>query len=153
MAINPIKWKECDNIHIHPCYIRMEDMIVITYEVYQIMMNYLHVYLAIYIYTYTLYMINRTLLIIHYTSTYTLHIHIHLHIHLHIHNLIYMLYICIPNIHYIIYINIHHPFPPYICEVEVTPAAGAVCPSAGEPYAPGPCATGRQENAGKLMGR
>ena len=50
MAVNP-KWKECNNIHIHPCYIRMEEMIVITYEVYQIMMNYLHVYLAIYIYT------------------------------------------------------------------------------------------------------
>ena len=61
MAINPIKWKECDTIHIHPCYIRMEEMIVITYEVYQIMMNYLHVYLAIYIYTYTLCIINRTL--------------------------------------------------------------------------------------------
>ena len=79
MAINPIKWKECDNIHIHPCYIRMEEMIVITYEVYQIMMNYLHVYLAIYIYIYiyTLYIINRTLLIIAI-------------IHLHIHNILYM---------------------------------------------------------------
>ena len=75
MAVNPT-WKECDSIHIHPCYIRIEEMIVITYEVYQIMINYLHVYLAIYIYiyvsiyTYTLYMINRTLLIIHYTFTY-----------------------------------------------------------------------------------
>ena len=69
MAINPIKWKECDTIHIHPCYIRMEEMIVITYEVYQIMMNYLHVYLAIYIYIYIIHYKSYIILIIHYTST------------------------------------------------------------------------------------